>query len=259
MIDLHTHILPGVDDGAKTLDDSVAMARVASEDGITTIVATPHRNSWTYNAPREDAEARLNEVRDACRQAGVAIQLVLGGEAYVAPDIANQVRDGLAFTINNGRYVLVEWPFDQYPAYSDQAIFDLQVVGLIPIMAHAERYRVIQRDPERIIPLIERGVLIQVTSGSLLGDLGLEAKRTAETLLVRDMAHVLASDSHSIDRRPPVLNEAYHRAAQLIGEDRARSLVIDTPRQIVDNQDVKLSPPRPPPARPFWAFWKSRH
>jgi protein-tyrosine phosphatase len=257
LIDLHNHILPGVDDGAKDLAESLAMARVARNDGITTIVATPHRNSWCYAADLADAQRRLAEVQHACREDGCDVELKLGGEAYIAPDLANQVQTGLALTLNGSRYLLVEWPFDQYPLYSDQVIFELRVRGIVPIMAHAERYRVVQRDVYHLVPLIEHGVVVQVTTGSLLGDLGPEIQKVAETLLTEDLAHVLATDSHSLQRRPPVLSPGRERASQLIGAGRARAMVEDLPRQIVDNCAITLPPPKERRPKPFWAFWRS--
>jgi protein-tyrosine phosphatase len=256
VIDLHTHILPGVDDGAQTLDDSVAMARVAVDDGITAVVATPHRNPWTYTAGVAEAERRLDEVRAACREAGLAIRLILGGEAYVAPDLAEQVRVGLALTINESRYLLVEWPFEQYPVYSEQAIFDLQVRGIVPLMAHAERYRFLQRDVQKVRALVDRGILIQVTGSSLTGGHGPEPQKLAEALLTSGLAHVLASDAHSAELRPPILTPAYQRAIELVGEARARAMVTDAPEQIIDNRPVDLPPAKPPVQRPFWAFWR---
>ncbi|MGH2461263.1 MAG: tyrosine-protein phosphatase [Chloroflexota bacterium] len=257
MVDLHNHILPGVDDGAPTLDAALAMARVAQADGITTVVATPHRNPWAYHDDRADAERRLGELRAACGQAGIAIELRLGGEAHIAPDLVEQVQTGLALTINEGRFLLVEWPYDQYPEYSEQVIFDLQVRGIVPIVAHAERYRIVRRDPSYLATLVERGVLIQVTASSLLGEFGPATRKLTEILLTHGLAQVIASDSHAVDRRPPVLSAARDRAAELVGEARARALVVDVPSQVVDNQAIDLPPPKPYKPQPFWAFWRS--
>jgi protein-tyrosine phosphatase len=257
LIDLHNHILPGVDDGARDLAESLEIAHVARNDGITTIVATPHRNSWSYDADLVDAQRRLAEVQQACLQDGCGVELKLGGEAYVAPDLASQVQNGLAFPINRSRYLLVEWPFDQYPAYSDQVIFELRVRGIVPIMAHAERYRVVQRDIYHLVPLIEHGVIVQVNAGSLLGDLGPGIQKVAEALLTEDLAHVLATDSHSPRHRPPVLSSARDRASELIGAERARAMVEDLPRQIVENRAFTLPSPKQRRPKPFWAFWRT--
>jgi protein-tyrosine phosphatase len=258
LIDLHTHLLPGVDDGAENLASAVAMAQMARGDGVTTIVATPHRNPWAYCAEPEHAQQLLASVREACRAAGCDVELLLGGEAYIAPDLPDQLRRGIALTLNDSRYLLIEWPVDLYPAYSDRVIFELQVRGIVPIIAHAERYRVAQRNVHFLVPLIERGVVVQVTAGSLLGEAGPVTQRVAETMLVENLVHVLASDSHSVTRRPPVLSAARDRAAEVIGVERARALVEAVPRAILDNRPLSLPSPSPNRGnKPFWAFWRS--
>lgn len=257
MIDLHTHILPGVDDGAATVDDALQMARIARDDGITTIVATPHRNPWSYRADRADAERRLEAVRAACGSQGIEVRLLLGGEAYMSPDLVEQVENGLALTINGGRFLLIEWPYEQYPAYSERVLFELQVHGIVPIVAHAERYRIVRRDPYYLATLIERGILVQITASSLLGEFGPEIQKTTETLVAGHLAHVIASDSHGANRRPPSLSAARDRVAALIGEADAWAMVSDIPRQVVENQPIELPSPKLRKPQPFWAFWRS--
>lgn len=256
MIDLHNHILPGVDDGASSTLEAVELARLARADGVATIVATPHRNAWTYREDRADAEARLTDLRLACRDVGVEMGLLLGGEAFIAPDLADQVQSGLALTLNNGRYLLVEWPVDQYPSWSDEAIFTLQVRGICPIVAHAERYRFVQREPDRLARLVERGVLVQITAASVLGDAGEAARHSAELLLRRGLAHVIATDSHGPTHRPPLLSPARERAREIVGEDRAWALVRDVPGQVVENLPVDVPPAVSRPPKSFWSFWK---
>jgi protein-tyrosine phosphatase len=256
VIDLHTHLLPGVDDGAKTVDEAVAMVRVARENGIAAMVATPHRNAWSYWADRSDGERRLADVVDACARAGLTVRLALGSEAYMAPDLVEQVRRGQVWTINGGRYLLVEWPYEQYPPYSEQVLFDLQIKGLCPIVAHPERYRVVRRDVAVLAPLVERGMVVQVTASGLLGKDGPEVQRIAETLLVRNLAHLLASDAHGPTRRPPLLRAARERASELVGEARAQAMVQDGPEQVLENRTLDLPPPSVQPPKSFWEFWR---
>jgi protein-tyrosine phosphatase len=196
-------------------------------------------------------------VREACQAAGCPVEILLGGESMIAPDLADQVRQGAALTINDSRYLLVEWPFETYPSFSDQVIFDLQVRGIVPIVAHAERYAFVQRHAQALVPLVERGLVVQVTAGSLFGESGPDARRAAETLLRTNLAHLLASDSHGVDRRPPVLGPARTRAAELVGEARARALVEDVPRAIIENRPLALPAPKLMRDRPFWAFWRA--
>lgn len=257
MIDLHAHLLPGIDDGAETMADAVDMVRAARDDGIGVIVATPHRNRWSAPSDRPDVERHLATLQDRVEREQLAVRVLLGSEAYVAPDLVEQVQSGRVWTINQGRYLLIEWPYDYYPPYSEQVIFELQLQGIVPIVAHAERYRIVRREPSYLATLIERGVVVQVTAGSLLGALGTEIQRVAEQLLISGLAQVLASDAHDLVHRPPILRAARDRAAELIGEARARAMVSDVPEQILANRLVDLPPPKPQRSRPFWAFWKS--
>lgn len=258
MIDLHTHILPGVDDGVETLDGALALVRRAREDGITTMVATPHRNPRMYSADRVDAERRLEVAREACRHAGLDVRILLGGESFMAPDLVEQVDSGLALTINGGRYLLIEWPYDQYAAYGEEIIFRLQAERrIVPIMAHAERYSFVSRNLRDLARLVHRGLLVQVTAASLLGEFGPEIQRVTERLLTSGLAHVIASDSRGVDHRPPMLSAARDRAAKLVGEARAQAMVTDVPRRIIDDEAIDVPPPTLARSKPFWAFWKS--
>ena len=175
----------------------------------------------------------------------------------IAPDLAEQIKSGLALTINGSRYLMVEWAIDQFPAYADHAIFDLRVHGIVPIIAHAERYRAVQRSVDSLATLVRRGALVQVTAGSLAGESGPGPRRAAERILLANLGHVLATDSHSIQRRPPILATAWARAAELIGTERASALVVDVPRQIIDNRPIDVPDPVEHESRPFWAFWRS--
>jgi protein-tyrosine phosphatase len=257
LIDLHCHLLPGVDDGPESIADSVAMARVAADDGITTIVATPHRSAWSYSAPPADAARRCDEVREACRQAGCLVEIALGGESYLVPDLADQVQSGLALTINGGRYLLVEWPYTQYPVFADDVLFGLQLRGIVPVIAHAERYNVVRRDVHWLESLVRRGIVIQVTAASLLGEQGPAARKLVETILAENLAHVIATDSHSVQRRAPRLRAAFDRASELVGPERARALVEDVPRLVLENRAVELPAPVTHRPRSFWSFWRS--
>jgi len=256
VIDLHNHILPGVDDGAATIADARAIARMAYADGIQAIVATPHRHPGAYTAPRDEAARLLDEVRAGVREDGLALDLYLGGEAYIAPDLVGQVQSGLALTINGGRYLLVEWPLRDFPRFSEEIVFELQVRGIVPIIAHAERYRFVQQDLSRLAGFVERGALVQITAGSLFSTINRGYRKTAEVLLTHGLVHVIASDSHNVGRRPPILSRARERASELVGSERARAMVEDSPRQIVENRPVELPDVIVRARRSFWSFWK---
>jgi protein-tyrosine phosphatase len=135
-------------------------------------------------------------------------------------------------------------------------LFDLRLKGFVPLLAHAERYLIVQSNINMLVPLVERGTLMQVTAGSLLGHFGPEARRAAEVMLSHGTAHVLASDAHSPEYRPPLLSEGMARAAQIVGERAARALVEDFPRALVEDRPIEPPLPREYRPRPIWAFWR---
>ena len=243
MIDLHCHLLPGVDDGPSTLQESIAMARVAYQDGIRTMVVTPHSYEWDRGHPGESAYESLDEsarqLEEALHQAGVPLTLVAGLEIYLDGDVKSHLRDGRARPIAEGPYILIELPFFQRPLYLEQSISELQVQGWKPLLAHPERYTYIQQQPDLLTPLVQRGVLLQITAGSLLGAFRPAAERTARWFLRRGLAHCLASDGHrSRGPRAPLLSPGLEVAAQIVGEERARAMVTEVPRRILKGLGV---------------------
>lgn len=241
LIDLHTHIVPGVDDGAQTPDEALAMARVALADGVGQIVATPHIP--LAGLDREECARRLEDLRRYLAGCQADLEVHLGAEVSLEPDILRWLADGLAWPIGGTRYILVELPFFSLPPYTDDVIFRLQVAGYKPILAHPERNAPLAAAPDRLGPLVERGVLVQITTTSILGGFGAQAMSAAMAFLRRGWVHVLASDAHSANHRPPMLTEAARAAEKIVGPE-AWNLVGANPAAILrDSDDVQ-------PARP---------
>jgi len=252
MIDIHTHILPNVDDGARDLDEALAMARLAVEDGTRHIIATPHNIDWEATGRREEMTDRVRALQSAMDAAGIALHVYLGSEVRIVPDLVQRMKQGWAMTLNGSRYMLVELPFLLYPPYTERVCFELALEGITPVLAHAERYSAIQEEPETVAPLVERGNLIQITSGSLFGVFGKKAQQAAISLLDRGLVHIIASDAHNTKTRPPLLSQAVNVAAEYVGAERAAKMVNDVPQAILDNAPitVELPPPPPPPSPP---------
>lgn len=234
LVDLHTHIAPGVDDGAQTLDESLAMARAAVADGVRTVVATPHIPFSRMT--REEFGRRLEDLRRFLANQQANLEVHLGAEVSLEPDMLQWLTEGLAWPIGATRYVLVELPFFAFPPYTEDVIFRLQVAGYKPILAHPERNASLAARPERLQPLVERGVLVQITTTSILGGFGAQARAAALTFLDRGWVHVLASDAHSANHRPPALTEAARVAERIVGADAWR-LVSTNPAAILDDSD----------------------
>ena len=257
MYDLHAHVLPGVDDGAKTPEDSVEMARVAAGDGTKAILATPHRKDITNSFSVAHVEELLAGMNEELEREGIAVKLLPGMENHLDLDLPEEFSSGRAMRINDSRYALVELPFFGYPNYVEDVLFRLQLQGVTPVLAHPERIEAIQQEPERLARFIERGMLSQVTAGSVVGHFGGRVKGITHGLLRHGLVHVLASDTHAPrGARSPKLSPGVAAAAAIVGEERARAMVVDTPKAILEDRAVEVESPRKHEGpRRWWRFW----
>jgi protein-tyrosine phosphatase len=248
MIDLHSHILYGLDDGAQTLDDALAIARMAAADGTRVLAATPH-GPGSIASQRYDPALiyeRLAEINAALVAERVPLEVVSGTEICFEADSIERLKHGALLTYGRSRSILLELAHNTLPPSLENALFNIQIAGYRVVLAHPERILEVQHDPNRLLPLIERGVVMQITAEALTGGQGERLRVAAETLLVHGMAHILASDAHGIPpRRPPLLTPARARAATLIGQAAAAALVTSSPAAILHGQPLKLPPPRP--------------
>ena len=238
MYDLHAHILPGVDDGAKTIEDAVEMARVAADNGTEVILATPHRKDISENHS-------VPYVRDLLAQLNLDLEL------------PEDFSTGRALTISGSRYALVELPFFGYPNYAEDILFQIQVQGVTPVLAHPERIEAIQRNPNLLAGFVERGMLSQVTAGSVVGHFGGKVRRITRSLLKRGLVHIIASDTHFPGGpRSPLLTPGMEAAASIVGYERARAMVVGTPKAILDDLPVEVElPSRVATSRRWWRPW----
>lgn len=255
MIDIHCHILPGIDDGAETLEESVEMARIAATDGIKRLVATSHADAIYRLAP--SARTRLlAKVNEAISGAGIDLTVLDGCEAFLDSEVAARFASGAYPRLGGSRYCLVEWHPGQPASFRERMTFALQVEACVPVFAHPERYPEVQANADFLVGYAARGILLQLNSGSLLGDFGPAAQRTAVELVERRLAHLLASDSHSSVGRVPRLSQAVEVAARLIGPDAARDLVEKTPAAIISDKVIEF--PLPEPRRRSRHWWRLR-
>ncbi len=252
MIDIHCHILPGVDDGAAELDDSVGLAEAAVADGTRTVVATPHGAKWAYAGNLVETQRRVSDLQAELNGRGVDLEVLTGLEVHITPDLAQLHDRGDVFTLNGSRYLLVEFPLQVMPIYADQVLFDLQLRHLVPVIAHPERNLAIAAKPEILWRMVSRGMLAQVTAGSLIGLFGSKTREVAETLVTHHLVHVIASDAHSATGRGPALSAAVKRAGELIGRDAAGAMVTTTPWTILRDDIVQVPELEPLERRRFW-------
>ncbi len=239
MIDLHSHVLPGVDDGVRTLDESVALLRAAVEDGITHIAATPHVRD-DYPTSPETMERGVDALNEAAREAGIPIEVLRGGELdleFAAQlDDAALARFGLG---GNSTTLLLECPYSGWPLDLRDFVFRLEMRGFSALLAHPERNPDVQADPELLRPLVDAGVLVQLTAASVDGRLGSAARRASRALLDAELAHLIASDAHA----PQVRAAGMTAAAAAVGDEALASwLTEDVPAAVMSGSEL---PPRP--------------
>ncbi|MDA1189568.1 MAG: tyrosine protein phosphatase [Chloroflexi bacterium] len=253
MYDLHVHILPGLDDGARTMQEAVEMARVAAECGTKVLLATPHMKDVNEESSVGQARSLLNELSKRVEEANIPITLVMGMENHVVPSLPAMFSRGEALVINGTKYALIEMPFFGKPAYLEQTLFDVQLQGIVPVLAHPERIECIQQDVELLVRFVERGMLSQITAGSLTGHFGSDVQRFTEDLLRRNLAHIMASDTHRPDgRRSPSLLDGLTAATEIAGNKVAQALVLETPKAILKGSKPKLTPPIHALKRRWW-------
>jgi protein-tyrosine phosphatase len=230
VIDIHSHILPGIDDGPKALEDAVAMLKIAAESGTTDIVATPHASArFTFDP--ELIDRKITELQAAV---GPTPRIHRGCDFHLTVE---NIQDALAkpakYTINNRRYLLVEFS-DAFIPDTTHEIFDrFQAAGLTPVVTHPERNVLLRTRIDQLQSWVEDGCLVQITAQSLLGHFGRTAGRIASQLLQRNLAHFVASDAHDTKHRPPTLNEAYIYVASTWGERCAQTVFVTAPRAAI--------------------------
>ncbi|HEX5755245.1 MAG TPA: CpsB/CapC family capsule biosynthesis tyrosine phosphatase [Arenimonas sp.] len=245
MIDLHCHMLPGIDDGAPDLEVSLAMARCAVEDGITLTACTPHIYPGLYENDKPGIEAAITALRRALAEAGIPLQLTIGADTHLAPDLVASIRGGRVPTLAGSRYLLFEPPHHVAPPRFEESVFNLMAAGYVPVITHPERLSWIETHYAVFGRLVHAGAWIQVTAGAVTGRFGRRPKYWAERLLDEGLVHILATDSHHIDKRPPLLAEGRDAAASRLGAFEAEHLVLTRPRGIVDDVAPGLLPALP--------------
>jgi len=244
MIDLHHHLLYGLDDGARTLEDSLNMTRMAIEDGITHIVCTPHANH-RYRFDPEINNARLNDIKQELNRTGDGDKITfgLGCDFHMTYDNIEDAKVNPAkYSINGNGYLLVELPDEGIPVGLTETFYQLQLAGLTPILTHPERNATLQRNPDRMKNWIRGGLLVQVTAGSVIGRFGRLAQALASRMLADNWVHVIATDAHNVSSRPPKMRQATEAIEEMYGAETARRLCVENPRRIFYGKQLGEQP-----------------
>ena len=245
LIDLHCHLLPGVDDGSKNLAMSLEMARIACADGISTVVCTPHILPTVYENKGPDIKAAVASLQQAFSDAGIHLHLLSGADVHIVPDLVAGLSTGRIITLASSRYLLLEPPHHVMPPHFSECIFRLQAAGYVAILTHPERLSWVESQYAVIRSMVNNGLWIQLTAGSLTGRFGRRPRYWAERMLNEGLCHVLATDAHDTSSRPPHLAGVKAMVEHRVGTAEAVNIFDIRPRGVIDNANPTILPGLP--------------
>lgn len=238
MIDMHTHILPGIDDGAKDESVSLNMLKIAMEHGTREIVATPHAIEGEWLPMWEEILEKTDRLNNIAGDNGINIKIYPGAEVGLNMDILKIISGPGPYCINGGRYMLVELPAAEIPGFAEEFFFQLQTQGITPVLAHPERHPEIAKDISILKDWIAKGILMQVNAPSLTGRMGKAIAENAKMLVNSSMVHCLGSDAHSDVRRRPILLEAKQDLLNLVNSEYLDSILLENAKKIINSEDI---------------------
>lgn len=259
MIDIHSHILPGVDDGAKTEEDSIAMAKAAVEQGISTIIATPHHRNRMFDNYKEEIVTNVAILNDLLKERNIPLTVVPGQEVRIYGEILEDVKKGEIQTLYQSKYILIEFPTGEVPQYAEKLLYDLQVAGLFPVIAHPERNQELLENPNRMYELIRNGALSQITAASLVGKFGKDIEQFSHQLIESNLTHFIASDAHNTSTRGFLLKEAYDLVKDVYGVE-TYYMFMENSQLLLDDLNVNRFEPQriKPRHKGFFSFLRKK-
>lgn len=258
MIDLHSHILPGIDDGAPDLATSLQMARQAVAGGTHTMACTPHIYPVMYMNDAPGIAAGVQALQAALDEAGIALQLVQGADVHLVPDVLEGLKSGRIPTLHGSRYFLLEPSQHVAPPRFEDSVFEMMASGYVPVITHPERLVWIEDHYDKFVRLAHRGAWMQLTAGAILGKFGKRARYWSERMLDEGLVHLVSSDAHTTGMRNPDLAEVREALVRRLGESVAHQLLHDRPNAILQNASVQDVLPVSGLSQPMAASTKSR-
>lgn len=255
MIDIHCHILPGIDDGAKTIEDSIDMAQSAVENGISHIIATPHHNARSWLNPKADVISAVHQLNEALTDADVPLTVSAGQEVRISGNLIEQIdNDEIVFLDETNRYLLIEFPTPAVPRYTKNIFYQLFEREIISVIAHPERNHAIAENPDILHDLVANGALAQVTTSSYSGDLGKKIEKLSKDLIRADLIHIIASDAHNIHNRPFNMDKALKKLEKEFGRDKAKYFQSNSKR-ILEGKLVQTPTPEKVKKKKFFGLF----
>jgi len=238
MIDLHSHILPCLDDGARNMDEALEMCRIAEADGIHTIIASPHSRNGVYDNDEKTILPVLEKVKEAVREKGISIEIIPAVDMHINPEVVTFFKQNSQLLLG-GRYVLLEFPSQSIPPYTGEFLFKMKLKGYIPIITHPERNTIIQGDTTVLQKWVEGGAIVQVTAMSLTGEFGEKVRKVSLKMVQSGLAHFIATDAHSPNWRKPILSKGRKVLEEILDSNRAKAMVEDIPRKILNGEVIE--------------------
>jgi len=256
MIDLHCHILPGIDDGSRNLEMSLEMARMAVDDGITVTACTPHIYPGLYMNDTAGIQAARESLQRALDDNGIPLKLTMGADVHLVPGLLQGLRAGNVPCLHETRYLLLEPSHHVAPPHFEDSVFQLVAAGYVPVITHPERLTWVEDHYDVFRALVKQGAWMQITAGALTGVFGARAKYWGERFLDDGLTHIIATDAHSTGRRSPVMSKARDIAERMLGREEAELLVRGRPEKILQNALPSEVPPLPQVERVEKSWWK---
>ena len=236
MIDFHSHILPNIDDGSRSLNETIHILKEAQKAGFTKIISTSHYIDGYYEANEEQRTKLINEIREKFQ----GIELYLGNEIYITNQMTELISEKKASTINNSKYVLFELPMNTKAMDVKEVVFRIMEKGYVPIIAHPERYQYVKEDIEYVRELADMGVLFQSNYGSSIGMYGKKAQKTQKKLLEEGLIQFLGSDVHTVEQVYTKMPKILKKLRKIISEEELEQLSTVNPQKVLDNEDIEI-------------------
>lgn len=257
MIDIHAHILPGLDDGSQDVNEALEMCKIALIDGIRAIVVAPHHLNGIYRNDKQNIVNHLKIFREKVQERGLNICLYPGSDLHLDANLITELEEDKAMTINNnGKFILLELPNFFKIHHIKEQIFNLKLRGITPIITHPERNNLLMEDINVIYDFIHIGALTQLTAASITGRFGRTAQRGALQLIELNMAHLIATDAHNTSSRAPILSEALNVVTKELGEREARKMVFDIPELIIKGGLPAIKEPIKKKRKSLFSFFR---
>ena len=243
MIDIHSHILPNIDDGARSIEETFNLIKEAQKAGFEAIISTSHYMENYYETDVPEREVWVKAICENLQTKNIETNLYLGNEIYFSDNIIELLEQRKASTINNTSYVLFELPLNAEPMNLYDVVYEMLQYKLVPILAHPERYSYVQKDPDLIYDLIEKGVLMQANYGSIIGQYGEKAQIIVEKFLENNMIHFLGSDVHRPNTIYPKIPRILEQIADIVGEEKLEELTTTNPKLVLNNKKIDIDEP----------------